>query len=314
MNDEQGYFNLQNSEVFQKFWEDYQTGIDCSFVCYTITQTGNLDRVDFTMKDGIGTILYNFLCIDNDAITLGEPYQREIKDLSYDSYGYFSYMLVLTDEEALYTGGKRYGYLKIDSVDENLLMYQQKYIEPFEYDCNNFLTIDWDSNSLDKINFNDLIEYIYQLKHDAPFYTEDLESASIPLTKKISASFFENLIKEYFQVETKTLRKDCLFDEATQTYPFYEAYCIASHWEVPKLIPKVVDAKKDGNILTLTIHAIGYEMGYPLGYTHELSILENDDGSFQYLKNEIMDSPDNQIPEHENERSITCEGMLRYND
>ena len=66
----------------------------------------------------------------------------------------------------------------------------------------------------------------------------------------------------------------------------------------PILQHDAMKATQDHNILTLTVHAIGYEKGYPLAFTHIMKIELHDDGTYRYLSNHIVADDHNQIPKY----------------
>ncbi|RGB68145.1 MULTISPECIES: DUF6070 family protein [unclassified Amedibacterium] len=297
VNDEQGYYDLQGRDHFLSFWKDYQAKKDTKLTHYTISSTGGIRRDDFIYQHDVLYLISTSLYYDNGKAIISDTNGWKIEKADYDTYGYFSYKKIVL-EKPFDLGDITNGYFRVDPMDETLRTYTNTYITPIEYDCNNLFVMDWDENSVDKLCFNDLVEYLYPIEHQQAIPEKYMKDSGQQYISYIDANVFEDLVHQYFDIDTSILRSQNYYCETQHAYPYAELYCIASHVATPRLRPEVVKAQKEKNILTLTIHATGYEKGYPVAYTHIVKIELLDDGSYHYISNHIEPDDNNQIPKY----------------
>lgn len=297
VHDEQGYYDLQGRDHFLSFWKDYQAKKDTKLTHYTISSTGGIRRDDFIYQQDVLYLISTSLYYDNGQAIISDTNGWKIEKADYDAYGYFSYKKIVL-EKPFDLGDITNGYFRVDPMDETLRHDTNTYIAPIEYDCNNLFVMDWDEDSVDKLCFNDLVEYLYPIEHQQAIPEKYMKDSGQQYISYIDANVFENLVHQYFDIDTSLLRSQNYYCEKQHAYPYAELYCIASHVATPKLHPEVVEAKKEKNILTLTIHATGYEKGYPIAFTHIVKIKLLDDGSYHYISNHIVPNENNQLPKY----------------
>ena len=255
-------------------------------------------RKDFISEKGEHYLIVSHLDFENDQLTAKISYGKIITDITYDEYGYVSYHIQLPKKIVEYAG-LAYDGFRLDPLKEELREYNQKYIYPISYDCNNLFLTDWNQDSIEQLEFSDLLKYLYVLDTDEPFIGSDYPANKTQYIREIDAAFFEHLFMKYFNIDQKLLRKLTCFDDVTNTYTWLELTCGASHYIQPKLYPEVIDAEKNQDQLILTVRATGYEKGTPVVFTHKVTIQLYDDGSFHYIANKIIGSQDNQVPEYQ---------------
>lgn len=298
VNDEQGYQNLQNKQIAEAYLDDLKKQTDSRFTCYTILKSGGLMRKDFISEKGEHYLIVSHLDFENDQLTAKISYGKTITDITYDEYGYVSYHIQLPKKIVEYAG-LAYDGFRIDPLKEELREYNQKYIYPISYDCNNLFLTDWNQDSIEQLEFSDLLKYLYVLDTDEPFIGSNYPANKAQYIREIDAAFFEHLFMKYFNIDQKLLRKLTCFDDVTNTYSWLELTCGASHYIQPKLYPEVIDAEKNQDQLILTVRATGYEKGTPVVFTHKVTIQLYEDGSFRYIANKIIGSQDNQVQEYQ---------------
>lgn len=304
VNDEQGYQNLQNKQIVETYLDDLKKQTDSRFICYTILKSGGLVRKDFISEKGKHYLIVSNLDFENDQLTSKISYGKIITDITYDEYGYFSYHILLPKKIVEYAGLATDGF-RIDPLKEEFRAYNQKYVLPISYECNNLFLVDWDQNSMEQLEFNDLLKYLYVLDTDEPFIGSVYPANKTQYVREIDAAFFEQLFVKYFTIDQKQLRQLACYDDSSNTYSWLELTCGASHYIQPKLYPEVVEAEKNQDQLILTVRATGYEKGIPVAFTHKVTMQWYDDGSFHYIANEIIASHDNQLPKYQSSYPCT---------
>ena len=113
---------------------------------------------------------------------------------------------------------------------------------------------------------------------------------------------FESLIMEYLPVTAEQIQEYAVFDEKNQTYVWVRLGCLNyAPTFFGTSLPEVIDIKEneDGTV-TLTVDAVcDMVICDDAVITHELTVKFADDGSFQYLGNEILDDGIMHIPDYQ---------------
>ena len=113
---------------------------------------------------------------------------------------------------------------------------------------------------------------------------------------------FESLIMEYLPITAEQIRDYAVFDEENQTYYWVRLGCFNyAPTFFGTSLPEVVDIKEneDGTV-TLTVEAVcDMVICDDAVITHELTVRFAEDGSFQYLGNEILNDGIMQIPDYQ---------------
>jgi len=306
ISDEQGYFDLENKAIFDYFWECYIKKEDCSFVYYKILQAGNLKRSEYCYEEERLYVIESELNIDDvQSPQIESIYGKQIEEVYYDDYGYFYYKFTISETMKSF-GIIEYEYIKIDSLGEKNREYKQKYMSTIDYQCTNIFTDNWDNKSIDKVDFSDLYEYLYELKYNAPFYGEETLPTDDSFIKNIPSQSFENLIQEYFDISSDELKQYCVYDKTNDAYPWREAYCVPSKFVTPCFHGDVIDIEENQTTIILTVYANGYEFGYSHGFTHRVYIQKTEKG-FHYIKNQIIETNDDHIPQYN--PGVTCQSL-----
>lgn len=173
------------------------------------------------------------------------------------------------------------------------------------YRGNNLLCSDWDAGHMEGIDYNGLYEYLYAMKYRKEFPGEDHREG-------IPAKEFESLIMEYLPVDAEQIREYAAFDEERQVYPWIPVRggsYVPSFFETSLPEVEEITENEDGTV-TLTVCAVCDTVICDNALiTHELTVRFEEDGSFRYLENKILDGGERNIPEYqyriftENEKS-----------
>lgn len=307
ISDEQGYFDLENKEIFEKFWSHYLKGEDSSFIYYEILQTGNIKRSEYCYEDHYFYVIDSELNINDTQDSVVESiHGKQIEEAYFDEYGFFYYKFTISDLMKSF-GIIEYEYIKIEPLGEKSRTYKQKYISTIDYQCSNIFTENWNQSTIDKINFSDIYEYLYELKYDSPFYSDDTIPTLDSFVKEIPSQSFETLIQEYFNISSHAIKQYSVYDQDNDAYPWNEGYCIASKFMTPRFSGDIINIDENETHIVLTVYANGYEFGYTHGFTHKIYIEKKEEG-FRYIKNEIIETSNDHIPTYT--PGVTCQSLL----
>ena len=191
-----------------------------------------------------------------------------------------SYILTLSDTP-------EHTMLRILPLDEKCREYNRKYILPVGYEKNNLFLCNWSEGDFGDLDFYDLFDRFYPMMHSQPVpYIAD-ENLGVGTVYQVPEELFENVIGEYFNMDSETLRSKTTYISELAAYEyrprgFYEV-------EYPDIAyPEVVGyTENDDGTVTLNINAV-----YPNGnmskeFSHTTVIRPLSEDSFQYVSNEI---------------------------
>jgi hypothetical protein len=171
----------------------------------------------------------------------------------------------------------------------------EKCVQGLGYQGNNLLCSNWDADHMEKLDYNGMYEYLFAMKYHKAFDAEDYPNG-------IPKEEFESLIMEYLPVTAEQIREYAEFDEKNQTYYWARLGCLNyAPTFFGTSLPEVVNIKEneDGTI-TLTVEAVcDMVICDDAVITHELIVKFADDGSFQYLGNEILNDGIMDIPDYQ---------------
>ena len=290
------YFSMRNYKKVDKFLENSINGESGSVALYTIRSDGGISRNKY-IYDGsdmyVLTAIYSWGDAD-EAMLTNISYTR-MKKWSYSEKGWFCYELCVPTYPEVSEIVDGSNLLRVQPMSEELRELSEKYVLGLGYQGNNVLCSNWDLNHLDILDYNGLFEYLYVMKYEEEFPSEDY-SDGIPKEE------FENLIMEYIPVAKEKIMKYAVFDEEKQTYTWVRLGCFNyTPTFFATSVPEVTKVKEnEDGTMTLTVDAV-CEMVLcdDAVITHELTLKFEEDGSFQYISNEILNNGIEKIPEYQ---------------
>lgn len=182
---------------------------------------------------------------------------------------------------------------RILPLDAKCRELNEKYLLPIGYELNNMFLVDWNEDDFGDLNFYDMFDLLYPKLHNEKFpYVAD-DNLGIGAVYHIPKTEFENVIMEYFNIDSETLQSKTVYDSEDSTYEykprgFEEVECP----EYPYSEVIGYTENSDGTI-TLTANVVFPYSGNSKVYAHEVVIRPLEDGRVQYVSNRIIPSEDN---------------------
>lgn len=290
------YSNMENYERMDTFLTACAAGNEGSQVVWEICADGGIGRKKFIFD---GTDMYMVSTRgswrkDNKP-EISYSSNSRIEAWKYTEKGWFCYELCVPKPPEVTEIVDGSCLLRVKPMTREQREMSKRCVKGLGYQGNNVLCSDWDAEHMEKLDFNGMYEYLYAMKYGDSFSPEkDLDG--IPKEK------FESLIMEYFPITAEQIRKYAAFDEEKQTYCWEKLGCFnyaPSFFDTS--LPEVtnIQANKDGTV-TLTVDAVcDMVICDDAVITHELTVRFAEDGSFQYLGNEILDGGITQIPDYQ---------------
>ena len=154
-------------------------------------------------------------------------------------------------------------------LDEKCRKLNEKYLLPIGYERNNMFLTDWSEDDFGELNFYDMFDLLYPKLHNEKFpYAAD-DNLGIGAVYHIPKTEFENVIMEYFDIDSDKLQEKTIYDDKTQTYEykprgFYEI-------EYPEYPYSEVIGRTDNSDGTITLNV---RVVYP--YAGDSDVYEHD--------------------------------------
>ena len=290
------YSNMENYESVDRFLEECTDGKSGSVVIYEIHGDGGIGRMKFIF-DGTEMYVVSAGGIWNDNNKPGMSYisYTRIKEWKYTEKGWFGYELCVPEPPEVSEIMDGSCLIRIKPMTEEQREMSEKCVRGLRYQGNNLLCSNWDTEHMEELDYNGMYEYLYAIKYQEKFNSENYPNG-------IPKEEFENLIMEYLPVTAEQIREYAVFDEENQTYAWVRLGCLNyAPTFFGTSLPEVIDIRENGDgTITLTVDAVcDMVICDDAVITHELTIRFAEDGSFQYLGNEILNDGIMQIPDYQ---------------
>ena len=290
------YSNMENYESVDRFLEACADGKSGSVVIYEIYDDGGIGRMKFIF-DGTEMYVANARGIWNDNNKPGMScfsYTR-IKEWKYTEKGWFGYELCVPEPPEVSEIMDGSCLIRIKPMTEKQREMSECLVLGLGYQGQNLLCSNWNTENMSDLDYNGMFEHLYGMKYGEKFNSEDYPNG-------IPKEEFESLIMEYLPVTAEQIREYAAFDEKNQTYYWERLGCFNyTPTFFGTSLPEVVGIKenKDGTV-TLTVEAVcDTVICNDALITHELTVRFAEDGSFQYLGNEILNDGITSIPDYQ---------------
>ena len=289
------YCTMSNYEKMDQFLKDCLEGKDTSIILYSLLNSGGVSRKEYIF-DGSEMYLLTVGARWNDSydpVVSSVSYTR-INEWKYTEKGWFCYELCVPEPPEVTEIVDGSELIRVIPLSEEYIELSEKYVYPLCYQGNNLLCSNWDTTTLSTLDYNGVYEYFYKMK-----YGEGLDPGNY--SNGIPATDFECVIMEYLPVTAEQIREWGVYDEETHTYAWERLGC--GNYNLSYFgtsVPEVIGVRQnEDGTMTLTVEAVcELVIANDAVITHELTIRVNEDGSFQYWGNEILDDGIKNIPEY----------------
>ena len=302
-----GNLNVQNAQPLIDFGNGVNAGVEGEACYYVVHTDGTLHANNLCYKNGVASVVTVSVEWDeNNNPSVYSTGQYALTQLKLTEKGW----LICTRESGS-TGadwavnGNAYTFLRLTAYDDTLRQLANKYMGDQPYLENNLFTCSWSTSDFGQLDFNCLFPILYSryygtapLTGDSMGYISGFEKVSGTDLYIAPYSQFESVINGYIDVDADTLR--WLSDDNSSLGGYYVLGTKQDYYNnmTPKTpSPYVTDYwyNSDGS-LTLKVDAVFPAYGTDCAFTHELTVMETDDG-FKYLSNYLYESENNILPE-----------------
>ena len=290
------YSNMENYESVDSFLEDCASGESGSIVIYEIHDDGGIGRMKF-IYDGTDMYVVSAGSVwnENGKSRMSYIFHTRIKEWEYTEKGWFCYELCVPEPPEVTEIVDGSCLIRVKPMAEEQREMSERCVRGLGYQGNNILCSNWDVDHMEELDFNGMYEYLYAMKYGDKFNSEDYPDG-------IPKEEFESLIMEYLPITAEQIREYATFDEEKQTYYWERLGCFNyAPTFFGTSLPEVVGIKEnDDGTVTLTVEAVcNMVICNDAVITHELTVRFAEDGSFQYLGNEILNDGIMDIPDYQ---------------
>lgn len=290
------YSDMENYEKADRFLIDCEKGKSGSVIIYDVHQDGGIGRMKFNYD---GTDMYvvstSGVWMEGDKPGIAYTSYSRIKEWKYTDNGWFCYELCVPEPPEVTEIMDGSQMIRVKPRTEEQREMSKLCVQSIGYQGNNLLCSNWNLDNLDALDYNGLYEYLYRMKYGERFPSEKYQEG-------IPKEEFESLIMEYLPVSVEILQKYAEFDEKVNSYKWAPLGC--GNYD-PNFfgtsVPEVVEVRENpDSTVTLTVNAVcDMVICDDALITHDLTVKFKEDGSFQYLGNEIRKEDRNNVPEYQ---------------
>lgn len=285
-------------EEFVKQAKSKKTG-NVTILC--VQNDGGFMRYDLTTEDGKIDIQRSALNWKDGKAT-GEDYDL-FPSYTWD-YTDKGYLMLEEELPEVYDGAPGQIAIRVKSLDASLREMNQKYVLPLGYYTNNLLISNWNETQVGEIDFYDLYETTYQMKHGKPIpYGEGFGGDEYQIPKEE----FEEPIQSYFKIDSSLIEQSCTYNQDTKTYRYRPRGLYDSqlpYGPYPEVMAS--ETQPDGTI-KLTIEGVWTRKKTDHAVTSELVVRPLEDGTYQYVSNQLLAVEDGIELIHIHDRRLTDE-------
>lgn len=272
-------YNMLNYEKVHEKLREAAEGQDSETEFYEITTGGYIKYFGLETENQELMVTYANAAF-NEEMELQIQHLEKFKvyDWKYTEKGWLIWEKALSRSQEL----DMHSFFRILPLEEKCRELGNQYIRPVSYFCNNLFLIDWDLDSMDKIEFNDLYDFLYEMKYGEKLKEETIQGG-------IAKEEFESVIQTFFDISTKDLETFARYDSKQGTYP-WEPINAWNRIQQYQPFPEVVKCTEnpDGT-WTLYVEAVFVENGSDCSFQHTVTMKEKD-GRLVYIGNDVEES------------------------
>lgn len=281
---------LADSEELLHFLDRVRQGMDCNFPLFQITEEGKLSCRYFWQEHGafcLTTLTCDPEGSGKSAIVMHETYR--VQDWSVSENGNFFYQIFWEDDQHF----ANYCRIRLKEPDKALWRLTRECIQPIGYSGTNLFLVNWAAPDYGKLCPNDLWDFVYFAQSGA---LPDTEGLPFDLKRQcywIPAARFEELILPKFPMSREELRGVADYDAERDCYAWIPLESeLMIRYGHPLVEPEVTAChqNEDGS-LTVTVETVCTDRKLDDLYSHQVTVREQPDGTWQYLGNKTLTQP-----------------------
>lgn len=284
---------LANSDGVRALWERICAGEDGDWSYIRVNEDGGFLYLLFRFREGKGSCC----CIDVSWDPDGQPYvsrleEHEVYDFALTQKDHFYYQIYPSDKHYA-----DYTLIDLTPPDKALCDLALKYILPVGYQGTNLFLCDWTEEDYGELSFNDLFEYLYEMRTGQTLAPEEFPVHSEPFYYQIPSALFEETVLPWFSISTGDLREIAGYRPDGDFYPWKQIFTTSDAVWYPCIEPELTQCieNPDGT-LTLVAEICSTDFRDDCFFSHEVTVRPLEDGTFQYIANRVTHQTEYGLP------------------
>ena len=286
-------YNMLNYEETDRALREAAAGKEAETCFFVITSEGYFRYFYLQFADEKLTVSYASAVFDEDGGSrIREMEKFSVYDWKYTEKGWLIWEKALSRNQEM----DMHTFVRILPLDEKCRELGNTYILPVSYFCNNLFLTDWDENNMENIEFNDLFDFLYEMKYGVKMDEEKYRNG-------IPKAEFEDVVRTYFDISVEKLETYARYDPENGVYP-WEPIGPWNRVQQFQPFPEVVKCTENGDgTRTLYVEAVFVEEGTDCSFKHEVTMREAD-GRWIYLGNKTDRDGSRDIPGYKARREF----------
>lgn len=286
--DQGNQFNMENPAPVKAFCEKVEKKKDGGLDMIIALNNGGFVRFSFVTTEGRVEVTADSLAWEDGSLNVMYTEAFPAYEWVYPENGYLffgkQYM-------AGFSGPYSHVAVRVEPLDAVCRELNRTYILPWGYGSNNVFITDWSEHDYRALDFYDIFEKRYNRYplDISGMLTAEAEDGSA--VYQIPERDFEQVVTEYFPVDSQELKADTDYVQASSAYEFRPRSLYDSGPGAEAPYPEVVayEMREDGTI-EMTVNAVWPEQNQGAALSHRTVVRPLSNGSFQYIENQVISS------------------------
>lgn len=278
---------LGNPNGLRQFWQKSQAGENAEASLIRVMEDGGFYLRHFYYGTGEACCVLVKVGWEEGQLYVSECERLPLYDMELTDWDIFYYRLFPKDPHYI-----DYMEVRLTAPDREKYDLCGKYILPVGYQMVNCFLCDWQEGDWGSMSFNDVFEALYRMETGEPQFnwTEYVDPQNTGRAR-IPAALFEKTVMRYFRISREELRELAGYQEETDSYswrPFFGDDLTSRSY--PMCEPQIAEVREnpDGTV-SLEVQVASPETKTDCLFTHTLVVRPGEDGSFQYVSNQVTE-------------------------
>ena len=278
--DRDDQINMVNYEQVEEFCKSADEGSEDHVTIISLLEEGDFVRYDMETKNGEIDVIVSTLRWEESKPQVCYYHEFTAYSWKYTKNGYF---FIEEYHPPGYDGAPGELAFRVKPLDQTCREFNRKYVYPVGYERNKLLITDWNEQDYSALDFYDLYESLYYIKYGISVPYEAYAGAEY----EIPEQDFEEVIQSYFKIDREQITENTMYDTNRKSY-LYRPRGLHDAEQPYEPYPEVTayEEQEDGT-LRLFIEAVWEREMTDCAVTSELVVRPLEDGSFQYVSNQI---------------------------
>lgn len=284
--DRDDQINMVNYEQVEDFCKNADEGKEDSVTIISVLEEGDFVRYDMTAENGEIAVIVSTLRWE--ARTPRVCYYHEFTAHSW-KYTEKGYLFIEEYHPPGYDGAPGELAFRVKPLDQTCRELNRKYVYPAGYERNQLLITDWNEQDYSALDFYDLYEKFYYMKYETCVPYEAYEGAEY----EIPEEDFEEIICSYLKAGHEQIVENTMYDPNANAYLYRPRGLYDAEYPYGPYPEVVAYEKQEDGTLRLFIEAVWEQEMTDHAVVSQLVVRPFEDGSFQYVSNQVTGVEEN---------------------